>query len=364
MSPSPNRVFIIAEAGVNHNGDLSRALEMIDVAAKARADAVKFQTFSADALAVAHAPKATYQVQQTGYGESQHAMLKTLELSKEAHHALVDRCCECGIDFLSTPFDELSLSFLADDLTLKTIKIGSGDLTNAPLLIQAAQRGLRVILSTGMGTIDDVAVALGALAYGYSRATGRPGLAAFERALAENAGLLKDHVVLLHCTTAYPTNPDDVNLRAMNTLRDRFHLPVGYSDHTQGLAIAFAAAALGATIIEKHFTLDRSLPGPDHSASIEPSELVAMVSGIRQTELAIGDGQKLPRQSELGNRDVARKSVVAARPIAAGAALDAADLCVKRPGTGIPPARMWDLIGRTADRAYAPDETIDPCLLQ
>jgi N-acetylneuraminate synthase len=362
--PDRDRVFVIAEAGVNHNGDLARAIALVDAAAHARADAVKFQTFRADALVTSTASKAAYQIKQTGDDESQHTMLRRLELGHDAHHTLATHCMKRGIEFLSTPFDGESLRFLAEDMELKTVKIGSGDLTNAPLLVDAARRGLNVILSTGMSTIDDVAEALGALAFGYAnKADNAAGPAAFLEALAKNASLLTGRVTILHCTTDYPTSTGDVNLRALDTLRQRFKLPVGYSDHTEGLTITLAAVARGACLIEKHFTLDRNLPGPDQAASIEPAELAELVQGIRSIEQALGDGDKTPRQAELGNRDVARKSVVAARPIPAGTVLGLADLCVKRPGTGIPPARIWDLIGRKADRAYRADEAIHSCLL-
>lgn len=365
MSALPSdRVYVIAEAGVNHNGDLARAVALIDAAADAQADAVKFQTFRADALVTSAAPKAAYQVRQTGAEESQHTMLRKLELSAEAHHRLADHCRARGIAFLSTPFDEASLAFLADDMGLKQIKIGSGDMTNAPLLLEAARRGLSVILSTGMATAEEVAGALGALAYGYA---GLPrekaNRAAFAAALKEHDQTLAGKVTLLHCTTDYPTAPGDVNLRAMQTLRDRFGLPVGYSDHTEGLAISLAAAAMGARVIEKHFTMDRNLPGPDHKASLEPDELKQLVASLRAIDSAMGDGDKQPRAAELANREVARKSVVAARAIAKGAAIAGEDLCVKRPGNGIPPDRIWDVIGKRADRDYKSEELIDPCLL-
>jgi N-acetylneuraminate synthase len=302
-------------------------------------------------------------VRNTGRDESQLAMLRRLELDADAHRALAEHCRRRGIGFLSTPFDPASLKFLAEEMGLTTIKVGSGDLTNAPLLLDIARRGLKVILSTGMSTGDEVEEALGALAFGYAGSDDRPGASAFSGALARHLALLAGRVTLLHCTTDYPTRADDANLRAMESLRRRFGLTVGYSDHTEGTAVALAAVALGARVIEKHFTLDRALPGPDHQASLEPPELQDLVAGIRAVEQALGDGDKQPRPGELGNRGAARKSVVAARAIAAGAAIAADDLGVKRPGSGIPPARLWDLIGRRADRAYAADEQIDRCLL-
>ena len=358
------RVFVIAEAGVNHNGDLARAIALIDAAVDAKADAVKFQTFRADALVTAAAPKAAYQIRQTGNDETQHAMLRKLELDHAAHSALAEHCNKRGIAFLSTPFDAESLRFLAEDMGLTSIKVGSGDLTNAPMLLDIARRGLKVILSTGMSTMDDIAEALGVLAFGYTAQVGQAAnAAAFAEALAGHPAALKDKVVLLHCTTDYPTDPGAVNLRAMQTMAERFALPVGYSDHTDSLAVTLAAVALGACVIEKHFTMDRNLPGPDHKASLEPRELSELVAGIRTVERARGDGDKVPQVAELGNRDVARKSIVATRDIAKGAPMTADDLSVKRPGTGIPPIRLWDLIGKRADRSYAKDEQIDPCLL-
>ena len=334
-------VYIIAEAGVNHDGSLEKALALVDVAADAGADAVKFQTFSADRLATATAPKASYQKKSTGAAESQHAMLRRLELSAEDHKALIARCAARGIAFLSTPFDTQSLSFLVDDLGLQQIKLGSGELTNGPLLLAAARTGLRIILSTGMGTLEEVAAALGVLAFGYSGSAAPPGVARFKAALADPAlhAILAQKVILLHCTTEYPAPLEDVNLRAMETLRKAFAVPVGYSDHTRGFTISLAAAARGAVVIEKHFTLDRTAEGPDHAASIEPQELAEMVRAIRDVQMALGDGAKEPRASERGNIAVARKSIVAARPLAAGETLSGANLAVKRSGGGISPMR-------------------------
>lgn len=360
----PEHVFVIAEAGVNHNGDVGRAMALVEAAADAGADAVKFQTFRADALATAAAPKAGYQERQTGKTESQLAMLRRLELSHEAHRELAAHCQACGVTFLSTPFDEASLDFLATSIRLPLIKIGSGDLTNAPLLLAVARHDLPVILSTGMSDLDEVADALGALSFGYGEpAAAQPGISAFRIALAQHRALLARRVVLLHCTTEYPAPMADTNLRAMHTLVARFGLPVGFSDHTQGITAAIAAVACGARVIEKHFTLDRALPGPDHKASLEPAELVTMVKAIRDVEIALGDGIKQPRPIELSNRPIARRSVVATSAIAAGAQINRDQLGLKRPGTGIEPAHLWDLVGRISNRDYAADEQIDPCLL-
>jgi N-acetylneuraminate synthase len=355
------RIFVIAEAGVNHDGSWEKALALIDVAHRAGADAVKFQTFSADRLATAAAPKAAYQTGTIDPGESQHAMLRRLELSHDDHRVLLAHCRQRGIEFLSTPFDEINLQFLAKELHVPKIKLGSGEVTNAPLLLAAAQTGLPVILSTGMATLDEVEAARGVLAFGYLGSRQAPGAAAFAAAYAQARaeGGLAGKVVLLHCTTEYPAPFADVNLNAMETMRKAFGVPVGYSDHTPGIAISIAAAAMGATIIEKHFTLDRRTPGPDHAASLEPPELMEMIACIRQVELAHGDGVKAVRDSERANMAVARKAIVAARPIAAGERLGAENLTVKRAGGGVGPMRWWDVVGTQARRAYAPDEAIE-----
>lgn len=331
-------VIIIAEAGVNHNGDLGMALKLVDVAADAGADFVKFQTFSADRLATATARKADYQVASTGDGGSQHAMLRSLELSDEMHLRIVDRCRERSIGFLSTAFDIESIDFLIG-LGIPLLKIPSGELTNLPYLRHVAAIGLPTILSTGMAELDEVAQAIIAL---------------------ENAGLPQSHLTVLHCTTEYPAPFADVNLRAMLSMREAFGVEIGYSDHTPGIEVPIAAVALGARVIEKHFTLDCDLPGPDHRASLPPNQLVAMVRAIRNVELALGSGDKRPSAAETKNKDVVRKSIVAARAIRAGEAFSAENLAVKRPGTGLSPMRWDELIGRPARRNYAADEMIDP----
>lgn len=358
-----DRIFIIAEAGVNHNGSLDMAFDLVDTAAEADADAIKFQTFKAERLASRDAPKAAYQTRTTGADESQFDMLKRLELDAAAHERLIARCKDRGIQFLSTPFDPESLDLLVNRLDLPIIKLGSGELTNGPLLLAAARSGRPIILSTGMGTLEEVGDALAVLAFGYTAAAqAAPERAAFEASLAAPAAraMLAEKVTLLHCTTEYPAPFEDVNLRAMATLRDAFGLAVGYSDHTRGIAVTVAAAALGACTIEKHFTLDRTLPGPDHAASLEPGELTAMVQAIREVEAALGDGRKEPAPSERGNIAVARKSVVAAGPIAAGERLTLENLTVKRPGGGLSPMRLWEILDSTAGRDYAADEPLDP----
>jgi N-acetylneuraminate synthase len=352
------RTLIIAEAGVNHSGSLDTALALVDAAADAGADVVKFQTFNANALAGHAAKKADYQQRTTDAAESQRAMLQRLELPQAAHQPLIARAKARGIEFLSTPFDPVSLAFLLT-LDLPRIKIGSGDLTNAPLLHRLARADATLILSTGMATLGEVEEALGVLAHGYGGGDG-PGIEAFRTAWRDPAARarLGQKVSLLHCTTEYPCPPGDVNLRAMTTMRDAFGLPVGYSDHTDGFEISLAAVALGATIIEKHLTLDRKAEGPDHAASLEPGDFARMVSAIRNIEGAIGDGIKTPRNSEIGNMPIARKSLVAARPLRAGDVLGPDDIASKRPGSGRPPIEYWSLIGTTAVRPYDEEDPL------
>lgn len=319
--------FIIAEAGVNHDGDVGRACALIDAAADAGAHAVKFQTFRTDLLVTEGARKAAYQENGTGADESQADMLRRLELPADSWRLLSDRCRQRGIIFLSTPFDEDSAELL-HDLGVPAIKLPSGELTNLPLIASIARRGRPIILSTGMGTLGEVASAVQVV-----EAAGAPPLA------------------LLHCVSDYPTAPEDANLRAMDTLRAQFDVPVGWSDHTTGIDIAIAAVALGATIIEKHFTLDRELPGPDHAASLEPDELTLLVSSVRRVESAMGDGMKAPRPCEAACAASSRRSVVLTRDLDAGTVLTADVLAARRPGTGIPPSRMHEVIGTTLDVA-------------
>ena len=355
-------VFIIAEAGVNHNGSAELAEDLIDVAAAAGANAVKFQTFRAEQVVSHHAPKAEYQMRVTDKGESQLDMIRKLELSEATHEALIAHAAARSITFLSTPFDLPSLKLLTSRFGLDSIKVPSGEITNAPFLLEVAQVAGRVILSTGMSTLAEVEEALGVLAFGFaqSRET-NPERDAFEYAFASEAGqeALRQRVTLLHCTTEYPAAFADVNLRAMDTLAAAFGLPVGYSDHTRGTHIALAAVARGARLIEKHFTLDRTLPGPDHNASLVPDELQRMVAAIRDVEIALGKPVKRPTAAERRNRAVVRKSLVAARPIAAGEVFTTDNLTCKRPGEGISPMEFWRVTGRVAGRAYAQDEALD-----
>ena len=355
-----HHTYIIAEAGVNHNGSLDMAKKLVEIAAEAGADAVKFQTFKADSLVSRSAPKAEYQSRTTADYESQHEMIRRLELDEHAHEALIEHCKVYGIEFLSTPFDLESVDLLAGRFDLPCIKIPSGDITNAPLLLRIAQTGKPVILSTGMSTLGEIEDALGVLAFGYL-GKGDPSIAAFRSAYFATKGqaILQDKVTLLHCTTEYPAPFDEVNLNVMATLRCTFGLPVGYSDHTEGIAVPIAAVAQGAVIIEKHFTLDRTLPGPDHMASLEPKELKNMVSAIRTVELALGSGRKHPTSSELKNLGIARKSLVAAVSIRADETFTADNLAIKRPGNGLTPMQYWKQLNRKATRDYSADEAID-----
>lgn len=355
-----DRVFVIAEAGVNHNGSLDLALQLVDVAADAGADAVKFQTFKANRLVTAKAAKAEYQIANTHESGSQLAMLQRLELAPAHHSALVQRCKERDVRFMSTAFDAESLEFLAT-LGMPAVKVPSGDITAGPLLLQAARLRMPLIVSSGMSTLSDLEAALGVLAFGLTQDGEPTGRADFEAAYCSLAGqrALKDHVTLLHCVTQYPAPPEAVNLRAMDTMASAFGLPVGYSDHTQGIEISLAAVARGACIIEKHFTLDRNLPGPDHAASLEPAELKQLVRAIRNIEMALGSTLKAPAPQEVGNRPVARRSVVAARPIHKGELFNAQSLAIKRPGSGISPLDFWNLIGRPAARDFDVDDLIE-----
>ncbi len=353
-------VMIIAEAGVNHNGSRDLALRLVDAAADAGADVVKFQMFRAEALAATSAPKAEYQVQTTGSGQSQLDMLRRLELGEADFHAIQRHCRERNIRFLATPFDEQSLDDLVSKHDVEAIKLGSGEVTNAPLLLRAARTGRPVILSTGMSTLKEVEEALGVLAYGYAAGREKPSPDTLHKAFHSTAGqtALRRRVTLLHCTTEYPAAYEDVNLKAMDTLRTTFGLPVGLSDHTPGIHVAVAAVARGALVIEKHLTLDHSLPGPDHRASLEPGEFRQLVAAIRQLEMALGDGTKAPARGELANVLVARRSLVAARDIRKGETFTTENLAVKRPGTGTSPMRYWEWLGRIAERDYKKDQPL------
>ena len=328
------RTLIIEEAGVNHNGSLERAKKLVEVAKECGADIIKFQTAKLDSLVSKTAKMADYQKANTGVIESQKEMLRKLLLRFEDFVEIADYCKEVGIQFLSTPFDIESVKFLN---TMQDIwKVPSGEITNYPYLVEIAKTKKEVILSTGMATLDEISDAV--------------------RVLKENG---TTDITILHCTTEYPAPIAEVNLKAMGMLKEKFGYPVGYSDHTQGIEIDLAAAALGATVIEKHFTLDKNLPGPDHKASLEPAELKAMVEGIRKIELALGVPEKQPSQIELKNRAVARKSIVAAKNIKKGEVLTEANITTKRPGNGLSPMKWLDVIGTKAVRDFEEDELIE-----
>ena len=331
------KTLIIAEAGVNHNGDINIAKQLINIAADAGADLVKFQTFKADRLVTHRAAKADYQILATNKKESQHDMLRKLELTESMHHELIAHCASQNIGFFSTAFDIEGVNMLVG-LGQELFKIPSGEITNLPYLRHIGQLKKIVILSTGMSNMDEIEAAINIL---------------------EESGTHRSKITVLHCTTSYPVPMSDVNLRAMQSIQNKFEIAVGYSDHTLGVEIPIAAVALGATIIEKHFTTDRSQSGPDHKASLEPSELKSMVDGIRNVEKALGDGIKRLMQSEIPNLPVARKSIVASRPINAGIAFTEQNLTAKRPGTGISPMEWHSLLGRTSNKDYLADELID-----
>jgi len=339
------------------------ARDLVDVAADAGADAVKFQSFRADDLVSQSAPRASYQTQNLGGTETQLQMLRKLELSFDDQRKVAEHAAKVGIEFLSTPFDLASLDFLVRDVGVSRIKLGSGDLTNAPLLLAAARTGRDVILSSGMASLEETLTALGVLAFGYTVGAGdAPTPAAFVRAWESEVGrsTVTGRVTLLHCTSEYPTPPADVNLRAMDALREATGLRVGLSDHTEGIAISIAAAARGAIVIEKHFTLDRTMTGPDHRASIEPDDLKKLVRSVREVEQALGTGIKAPVSGEFSTRAVARRSLVAGTSIRAGDVFSTQNLQVKRPGTGVAPILYWEYLGRVATRDYVQDELIDP----
>lgn len=355
-----SKTYVIAEAGVNHNGSLDLALKLIDCAVESGADAVKFQTFKTESLVTNHAAKAEYQAATTGSTESQFEMIKKLELSESDHLRLVKHCVLRKIQFLSAPFDLESVDFLVNGLKVPRLKLPSGEITNPLLLLKAAKTSLPIILSTGMCDLDDIKNALGVLAYGYLGSEEKPSIKSFKDSFdsIEGQRVLREKVILLHCTTEYPAPIEEVNLRAMDTMREVFGLQVGYSDHTLGVTIPVAAVALGAVIIEKHFTLDRNLPGPDHRASLEPNELKTMVEMIRQAEQALGSKDKIVTPSEEKNKLVARRSLVAACNIKKGERFSKENLAAKRPGSGVSLFKYWDLIGSSAEKDYSKDELI------
>ncbi len=337
INKASHKVFIIAEAGVNHNGSIDRAKEMIKVAAQAGADAIKFQTFKAKTLVTKNAAKADYQIKTSEQKETQYEMLKQLELSFKDHELLTETCKQHKIEFLSTPFDFNSIDMLIK-LGIDKWKIASGEITNLPFLRKIASLGQEIILSTGMADLDEIQAAIDVF---------------------QNSGTPLNKITVLHCNTQYPTPMEDVNLKAMQTIKDAFPgVKIGYSDHTQGIEVAIAAVAMGATIIEKHFTLDKNLPGPDHKASLEPDELIEMVKAVRNIEKALGNGEKKSTNSEKENMLIVRKSIVAAKDIAVGEKFSDKNLTIKRPGTGISPMNWDKIIGKTAEKSYSEDELI------
>ncbi len=342
LSKSMIKTFVIAEAGVNHNGSENLALQLVDVAARCGADAVKFQTFKADKLVRRGAAKAAYQQAATGGGD-QHSMLAGLEMSEALHQRLFERCAEKGIEFMSTPFDEEAADFLVD-LGMKRIKIPSGEITNYPFLRYLAAKDRPLILSTGMATLQEIIEATEVIRS--------------ERQIQCLRSPLESMLTVLHCTSNYPAAPDDVNLRAMGTIASELGVPVGYSDHTLGLAVSTAAVARGAVVIEKHFTLDSNLPGPDHKASLTPDELAALINQIREVERALGSSEKRPSDAELPVRELVRRSVTTARDLPEGAAVSATDLCLLRPGTGIAPRELVAVLGRLTARAIPAGTTL------
>ena len=331
-----DRVKIIAEAGVNHNGSIDTAKRLIDIAAEAGVDFVKFQTFKADMLLSEKTKKAEYQKNNTSVDESQYAMIKKLELDENDHEKIIDYCSDVGVEFLSTGFDIESIDLL-DKYDIPFFKIPSGEITNLPYLRHVASKMKPIILSTGMSTIQDIEEALKVLF---------------------NSGADKDLVTVLHCNTEYPTPMKDVNLMAMLSIQDRFNVKVGYSDHTLGIEVPIAAVALGATVVEKHFTLDRNLPGPDHSASLEPNELKEMVIGIRNIEIALGNGIKKPSKSEKKNILIVRKSILAKKSIKIGETFSEENLTIKRPGNGISPMEWDKIIGKKSKYNFSVNELI------
>ncbi|MEI7026256.1 N-acetylneuraminate synthase [Paenibacillus sp. y28] len=354
--------FIVAEIGVNHNGSVALAKQLIDAAVYAGADAVKFQSFQADSMVSEHASKAEYQRKTTAAGESQRMMLRKLQLSGEAHHELLAYCRQRHVQFLSTPFDAESVDLLVTELGIPMLKVASGEITNAPLLVKMAQSGKPLLVSTGMSTLGDIEQALAALAWGFTQPSGTtPSWPGMRDAYISDRGqeALARHVTLLHATSEYPAPARHANLRCLDTLAAAFQLPVGLSDHTEGIAVSIGAAARGAAVIEKHLTLDRALAGPDHRASLTPEEFRQLVSGIRQIEEALGRHAKLPTPEERGNAQLVRKSLVAARNIEAGENFTAGNVAVKRPGLGRSPFLYWDTLNTSANRPYRKDELLE-----
>ena len=354
--------LIIAEAGVNHNGDEALAFKLVDAAFAAGADIIKFQTYKAKNVASKTAQKADYQITESCDDESQLELLSRLELPYESHFKLVEYCNQLGIEFLSTAFDSESLNFLVDELDLKRLKIPSGEITNAPFILEHARTGCDLIISTGMATLAEIESVLGVIAFGYIMpADALPSIEAFQNAYLSQKGKasLRDKVTLLHCTTEYPAPLSDINLSAMTTISSAFGLPIGYSDHSEGIIVSIAAIAKGATVIEKHLTLDKDMEGPDHQASLDPNEFKSLVDAIKSVEFSLGDGIKGPSPSELKNKISARKSLIAANDISINQKISSQDIDIKRPGSGMSPYDYWKIQDKVAKRSYKKGDLID-----
>tara|TARA_B100000965_G_scaffold208510_1_gene174255 strand:- start:21645 stop:22718 length:1074 start_codon:yes stop_codon:yes gene_type:complete len=355
------KTFIIAEAGVNHNGSLKKALDLVDIAKGSGADAIKFQTFKTDNLVLKNTELANYQKKNLSIDTDQYTMLKSLELSFNDFKKLSDYCSTKEIEFMSTAFDSESLSFLVKKLGVNVLKVPSGELTNIPFIIEHARTGKKLIISTGMGTIDEVKVALAAANYGMQYKESDPQ----KKDLIESLDIpyekskLKEMVTVLHCSSEYPANIENINLKAMKTIRNAFDVNVGYSDHTLGDEVSVAAVALGAKVIEKHFTISRNLDGPDHKASLEPDELTTLIKKIRNIEMAVGNGEKVPSEQEYELRDIARKSLVAEEDIKIGDTFSFSNIAIKRPGTGMRPIKIFNLIGQVSKNAYSCGDLIN-----
>tara|TARA_B100000925_G_scaffold282956_1_gene256347 strand:- start:5059 stop:6132 length:1074 start_codon:yes stop_codon:yes gene_type:complete len=353
------KAFIVAEAGVNHNGSISKAMDLIDVAAYSGADAVKFQTFKAENFVTKRADMAKYQKKNTQKKESQFQMLKNLELNYKDYFKIKKRCKQKKIKFLSTAFDQESLNFLVKKLKLDELKIPSGEITNGPYLLSHAKLKKKMIVSTGMSNMNEIETSLGVIAFGLLKKKW-PSLSNFRAAYrsAEGKRVLYKYVTLLHCTSNYPADLDEINLNAMIEMKKKFKLPVGYSDHSKGVLVSIAACAMGATYIEKHFTLDKKLSGPDHLASLEPDELKLMIDTIRNIEIVKGKNIKQPQKSEIMNQKIARRSIVALRKIKKGEVFNEKNIGIKRPATGKNPMEYWNLIGKFSKKYYDMDDNI------
>jgi N-acetylneuraminate synthase len=353
------KIFIVAEAGVNHNGSVSKALDLIDAAAYAGADAVKFQTFVTEKMITKNSEKANYQKRTTVIKENQFEMIKKLELNFNSYFKLKNRCRKNNIKFLSTAFDYDSLNFLVNKLKLDVLKIPSGEIINGPYLLEHAKYKKKLIVSTGMSTINEVETCLGVIAFGLLNKS-KPSKKSFQNAYKSKEGkrILSKYVTLLHCTSNYPAKFSEINLNAMIELKNKFGLAVGYSDHSKGTLVSISAAAMGARYIEKHFTLDKNLPGPDHLASLEPDELKLMVTSIRNVEIIRGSKKKIPQASEINVQKVARRSIVATKKIRKGDIINENNIGLKRPASGKNPMDYWKLIGQTSKKNYDIDENI------